>query len=198
MNLYQYVLNNPLALADDDGHEILYAPGLKNEQMVRDTVQAMLADPNTSSNLSGYAGPNNPNLTIQSGDLSAGDTRTVSPDGRTVTTTTIQGNTAPDIETTTTRYNDEAPVTTTTLNSTTITIDNRTSAGDLPGVMVHESVHAGDAKAAPAKFAADAKAERALPHDQRPQEQRANAAQKAYGPEIKKAMGQIVKDRKKE
>jgi hypothetical protein len=35
-------------------------------------------------------------------------------------------------------------------------------------------------------------------HDQRPQEQRANAAQKAYTKEIQKAVKQIEKDRKKE
>jgi hypothetical protein len=57
----------------------------------------------------------------------------------------------------------------------------------------------GEAQANPAKFAADAKAEKANPnHDQRPQEQRANAAQKAYTPEIKKEVKQIEKDRKKE
>jgi len=45
---------------------------------------------------------------------------------------------------------------------------------------------------------ADAKTEKSNPnHDSRPQEQRANAAQRAYGNEIKKAVQQIEKDRKK-
>jgi RHS repeat-associated protein len=198
LNLYSYVLNNPLILEDNDGHEILYAAGLKNEQEVRDTVQAILANPHTSGNLSGYVGPNSPNLTIQSGDLSGGDSRTVSPDGQTVTTTTVQGNTAPDIQSSTITDNNGVSTSETTLTGATITIDNRTSTGDLPGVMVHESVHAGEAKADPAKFSKDAKSEAGKPHDQRPQEERANAAQKAYGPDIKKAVKQIEKDRKKE
>jgi hypothetical protein len=63
--------------------------GLKNAQLVKDSVQAILADPHTSGNLSGYVGPNNPNLTIRSGDLSQQDTVTKNPDGS-VTKTTVQ------------------------------------------------------------------------------------------------------------
>jgi hypothetical protein len=77
-----------------------------------------------------------------------------------------------------------------------MTIDNRTSKSDTPGVIVHESVHGGEARANPAKFAKDAAAEKSLPHDQRPQEQRANAAQKAYGNEIKRAVKRIAKERR--
>ena len=203
LNLYSYVENNPLTLVDTDGHEIIYADNLKNAQVVKDSVQAILADPHTSANLSGYVGPNNPNLVIQSGDLSAGDTRTVNPDGS-VTTTTVQGNTVPDIQTTSFSSTDINGVTTTpgpetTLNGATMTIDDRTSKGDVPGVMVHESVHAGEAKENPAKFVKDQAAEKSNPnHDARPQEQRANAAQKAYGPEIKQAVKQIETSRKKE
>ena len=127
----------------------------------------------------------------------------MSPDGQTVTTTTVQGNTAPDIQTTSSSSTDIKGVTTTsgpetTLTGATITIDNRTSKGDTPGVMVHESVHAGEAKANPGQFSKDAAAEKSQPHDQRPQEQRANAAQKAYGPEIKKAVKDIGRDRRNE
>jgi hypothetical protein len=43
LNLYQYVLKNPLSQKDDDGHEIIYADGLKNSQLVRDSVTAVLA-----------------------------------------------------------------------------------------------------------------------------------------------------------
>jgi RHS repeat-associated protein len=198
LNLYGYVLNNPLSAADDDGHEIIYAADLKNAQKVKDSVQATLANPHTNGNLSGYVGPNNPNLTIQSGDLSSKDTKTTSPDGQTVTTTTVQGETEPGIQTSTSTVNGVTSAPVTTLTDATITIDNRTSKEDIPGVIVHEEVHAGEAKANPAQFSKDAKAEKSLPHDQRPQEQRANAAQKAYTPEIKKAVKQIEKDRKKE
>ena len=164
-------------------------------------MQAILADPHTSANLSGYVGPNNPNLIIQSGDLGPPTIETL-PNGQTVTTQ-VQAHTEPDIQTTTSSSTDLNGVTTTgepqtTLHGTTITIDNHTSAGDTSGVMVHESVHAGEAKANPAQFAKDAKAEKSTPHDARPQEQRANAAQKAYTKEIKQAVKQIEKDRKKE
>jgi hypothetical protein len=60
------------------------------------------------------------------------------------------------------------------LTGATITIDNKTSKGDTPGVVIHEGVHAGEALQNPAQFAADAKGENSTPHDQRPQEQRAN------------------------
>jgi len=201
LNLYSYVENNPLTLVDTDGHDIIYADNLKNAQVVKDTVQAILADPHTSGNLSGYVGKDNPNLVIQSGDLSGGDTRTVNPDGS-VTTTTILGNTQPDIQTTSgsSTFGDvtttSAPET--TLTGATITIDNRVGKGDVEGVMVHESVHAGEAKSNPGQFSKDAAAEKSMPHDQRPQEQRPNAAQQSYTKEIKQAVKQIEKDRKKD
>lgn len=142
LNLYSYVLNNPVTAFDNDGHEIIFAANAT--QAMRDSVQAILADPNTSSNLSGYVGPNNPNLTIQSGDLSSMDSSTLTPDGAPGASIT-QGVTAPDIVTTSGSSTDSNGVTTqdpavTTLQSATITIDSRTSAGDVPGVMVHETV----------------------------------------------------------
>jgi RHS repeat-associated protein len=203
LNLYSYVENNPETLVDTDGHEISYADNLRNAQVVKDTVKAMLNDPHTSGNLSGYVGKDNPNLIIKSGDLSGSDTRTVNPDGS-VTTTTILGDTRPDIQTTSGSSTDINGVTTaspteTTLTDATITIDYRVGKEDVEGVMVHEGVHAGEAKADPAKFSKDYEAEKSNPnHDARPQEQRANAAQKAYANEIKKAVKQIEKDRKKE
>jgi RHS repeat-associated protein len=195
LNLYQYVLNNPLSQKDDDGHEIIYADGLKNGQLVKDSVTAILANPNTRGYLSGYVGPNAPNLTIQSGDLGPPKVE-VLPNGQTLTTT-VQGNTAPDIQTATVISNG---VTTseTTLTAATITLDNKTSKGDTPGVMIHEAVHAGEAQQNPAKFVADAKAEKPTPHDQRPQEQRANSVRHANEKDINKAVKQIEKDRKKE
>ena len=193
LNLYGYVENNPTTFGDPDGHEIIYDPNLHNSQEVKDSVQAILADPHTSGNLSGYVGPNNPNLTIKSGDLSDEDTVTKNPDG-TVTKTTVQADTVPDIQKDTYSDNNGTPHSETNFYGATTTIDNRTSKGDLPGVMVHESVHAGEAEANPAQFAKDNAAEKPLPHDQRLQEQRANAAQKAYGNEIKKAVKQIQKE----
>jgi hypothetical protein len=65
-------------------------------------------------------------------------------------------------------------------------------------VLVHDSVHAGEALANPAQFNKDAKSEAGLPHDSRPQEQRANAVRKANERDINKAVKQIEKDRKKD
>ncbi len=59
LNLYGYVLNNPLSQRDDD-HEIVYADGLKNSRLVRGTVTAILANPNTGTYLSGYVGKDAP------------------------------------------------------------------------------------------------------------------------------------------
>lgn len=115
------------------------------------------------------------------------------PNGQTLTTT-VQGSTAPDIQTT--QMNNDPPQT--TLTGATITIDNKTSKGDTPGVMIHESVHAGEARQNPSKFAVDARTERSTPHDQRPQEQRANAVRHANERDINKAVRQIEKDRKKD
>lgn len=191
LNLYQYSLNNPLSLRDDDGHEIIYittGPGaLKNQQTVRDSVTAILANPNTKGYLNKFVGtaPGTPDLVIQNGDLSAGDSKTTAPDG-TPGTSTVMGNTDPNI---TTDGQSGGPI---------ITIDNRTTAGETPSVLTHESVHAGESQKNPAQFAEDSKAEAGLAHDKRPQEQRANAVQKAQGPAITKAVKQIEKQRKKE
>ena len=195
LNLYGYVVNNPLSLRDDDGHEILYDDGLKNAQVVKDSVQAILDDPNTSANLSGYVGKDNPNLLIQSGDLSKLDSSTHTPDG-TPGASITQGSTDVSGLQTTTYSDGESTIS----GSATMTIDNRTSKGDTPGVMVHEAVHAGEGRKNPSKFAKDAAAEKkAFPdnHNARPQEQRANAAEKAFSKEIKKAVKDMEKERKK-
>ena len=191
LNLYGYVLNNPLSQWDDNGHDIFYVTSgpsaLKNEQTVRNSVTALLANPNTSGYLQQFVGnaPGTPDLVIQNGDLSAGDSKTMAPDG-TPGTSTVQGNTDPNI---TTDGKSGGPI---------ITIHNRTTAAETPGVLTHEAVHAGESQKNPAQFAKDSKAEAGLAHDKRPQEQRANAVQKAQGPAIAKAVKQIEKQRKKE
>jgi RHS repeat-associated protein len=189
LNLYGYVLNNPMSRRDDDGHEIIYADGLKNSQVVKDTVTAILANRNTSSTLSGYVGKGNPDLYIFSGDLSKGDKQTTNADG-TVTTTRVLGNTDGGGQTT-----DGV----TTQGSAIITVDNRNTLDDLPHTLVHEAVHAGEARQDINKFVNDAKAEAANPnHDTRPQEERAIAADRAYSRQIAKEAKQIAKDRKKD
>jgi RHS repeat-associated protein len=194
LNLYQYVLNNPLVAADDDGHEIIFitsGPGaLKNEQTVRDSVTALLANPNTNGYLNQFVGnaPGTPDIVFMNGDLSAGDSKTFAPDG-TPGTSQVQGNTDPNI---TTDGKSGGPI---------ITIDNRTSKDDTPGVITHEIVHGGESQKNPAQFQKDSAAEqKASPncHDCRPQEKRAIAIQKKYGPAISKAVKQIEKERKKE
>lgn len=200
LNLYQYVNNNPLSLKDDDGHEIIYVTSgsgaLKNEQVVRDSVAAILANPKTSGYLSGYDGRSNPDLIIQSGDLSKLDSATHNPDG-TPGGSITKGATEP-VMSTGTAVQDGVEVQQTTFSGAIITMDNRTSAGDTPGVMTHEAVHAGETRANPTQFNKDSAAERSQPHDKRSQEQRANAVQKAQGPAITKAVKQMEKERKKE
>lgn len=198
LNLYQYVLNNPLSHLDDDGHEIIYMTtgpnALQNEQVVRDSVTAILANPNTAGNLSGYVGKGNPDLVIMNGDLSGLDSHTQNPDG-TPGASITKGATEPVMSTSTdANGNPTDPK----FSGAIITIDNRTSAGDTPSVMTHETTHAGDAIANPTKFVKDAAAEKNLPHDKRPQEQHANGVQNKYGPAITKTVKQMEKDRKKE
>jgi len=194
LNLYGYVLNNPLSQKDDDGHEIIYMTGLKNEQTVRDSVTAILANPNTSGYLSGYVGKGNPDLIIMSGDLSKLDNPTQAPDGSPGASIT-KGATEPVMSTST---DADGNKTDPQFSGAIITIDNRTSAGDTPSVMTHESVHAGEARANPTQFNKDSAAEKNAPHDKRPQEQRANGVQNKYGTAITKAVKQMEKDRKKE
>lgn len=71
-----------------------------------------------------------PDLVIQSGDLSDGDSKTFAPDG-TPGTSTVQGNTDPNI---TSDGKSGDPI---------ITIDNRTNKDDTLGVLTHEIVHGG-------------------------------------------------------
>jgi RHS repeat-associated protein len=190
LNKYAYVRNSPLRYVDPNGHEILYDDRLQNAQLVKDTVSAILANPNTSAYLSGYVGKENPNLVIMSGDLSNGDTRVTNADG-TTTTTKVMGNTDPGGQSV-----DGGPV---TQGEASITLDYRNTSKDVVHTMVHESEHAGEARKDIAKFTRDAKTESSNPnHDQRPQERRAIAADKKYSKQIARAVKQIEKRRKKE
>jgi RHS repeat-associated protein len=198
LNLYSYVLNNPLTAVDDDGHEIIYMTSgpnaLKNEQVVRDSVTAILANPNTAGQLSGYVGKDNPDLVIMSGDLSNLDSHTQNPDG-TPGSSITKGDFEPVMSTST---DANGKPTDSKFSGGIITIDNRTTADETPGVITHETVHGGDARANPSKFVKDAAAEKSLPHDKRPQEQHAIGVEKKFGPQITKAVKQIEKQRKKE
>jgi hypothetical protein len=115
--------------------------------------------------------------------LSKGDTKTA----------TEQGATDPSIQTT--KQDGQSD---TTLTSTKITIDNRTSSKDLPGVMVHETTHAGEARKDPAKFDKDREAEKGMPYDQRPQEQRAIQMSKTYSKEIAQQAKEIKTQREQQ
>ncbi|MGH9428021.1 MAG: hypothetical protein ACRD2L_17185, partial [Terriglobia bacterium] len=190
-NLYMYSRNNPLLFVDESGQEIKYAPNLKNANEVRDTVSAILANPDTAGELSGYVGPNNPDLTIQSSDLSAGDEQVKNPDG-TVTTTIVEGQFDPDIQTVT--FQGRAPET--DLVSATLTIDNRVGKSNLPKVLAHESKHAGDAKRDPAGHIQEVKREQGKPHDQRTNEQRAIKFSKQFSKAINQAAKRIRNERK--
>ncbi len=188
LNLYAYVGNNPLSLEDTDGHQFKYADGLQNEQRVRDTVQAILHNPNTSSYLSGYNGNDKPDLLIMSGDLSGKDTSVKNADG-TITTTKVLGETDAGAQS-----DGNGGI---MQGEASITLDDRNTPDSVVHTLVHESEHAGEANSNVAKFESDAKSEKSAPHDQRPQEQRAIAADKAYSKDILKAVKQIETTRAK-
>lgn len=196
LNLYSYVGNNPLSQLDDDGHEIIYADNLKNAQLVKDSVTAILANPSTSGYLSGYVGPNAPNLTIQSGDLSYLDSATQNPDG-TPGASITKGLLTPAIQSGD-EVRDGVASNVTKLTDAKMTIDNRDSKGDTPGTVVHESVHAGDALSNPAQYQKNGQDDKNLPHDSKRNEQHAMGVEKAKAGEITKAVKQIEKDRKKD
>ena len=199
LNLYTYVRNLPTVNVDPNGHDILYDSSLKNAADVKAVVSALLANPATSSQLSGYVGKDNPDLTIKSGDLNPNGPLVTHNDDGTTTTTRVDGNTSPDIQTAT--INGGPPET--QLNSATITVDNGVSGIDkLAEVMSHESDHAKQARTDPAGY----KNERAQnmkdfpnpqDHDKRSQEQRANAFAKAHAKDIAKQAKAIKKAQKK-
>ncbi|MBN1567287.1 MAG: RHS repeat-associated core domain-containing protein [Acidobacteria bacterium] len=185
-NLYAYTRNNPLMYVDQVGREIILAVGIRNHEEVSATVQAILADPNTRSELADYAGMDNPDLIIQSGDLSSLDRQILNSDG---TTTTIKagGSLVPDIKTTT--FGNEAPVT--TLVGATMTIDNRTSGNELSTVMTHEIKHAGDARRDPAGFLNEIRRESGKEHDLRTHEKRAIEFSIEHSQEIRRSARQF-------
>ena len=191
-NSYAYVSNNPMAFVDPDGRAIKYAAGLNNEQVVRDSVAAILDTPNTNSQLSGFVGPDAPDVTIRSNDLGA-PKETDLGGGRTLTTT-VKGNMTPHIQNT--KFSDGSKQT--LFTGATITISTRASKGETPGIMIHETFHLQEAQQDPVQFSQDRKNEAGTKHDDRPQEQRANDARNANLKQIKKRIKQIKKARKEE
>lgn len=179
-----------MKFVDDDGEEIKYAPGLKNAAEVRAIVQAILANPDTRPELAGYVGKENPDLSITSGDLSKWDT-TTSKNGI-VTTTEVYGQAEPHFSTGTGSVGPPETV----LTDATITIDSRVSKGGLPGVVLHESKHVGDARRDPAGHLAEVKRESGKKHDDRTHEQRAIQFSKQQSNAIKNQAKQILKRQK--
>jgi RHS repeat-associated protein len=164
-NLYAYTRNNPLKHVDPDGMAIILAEGIENHDEVSDTVSAILQNPDTRSELEGYAGNENPDLLISSGDLSSQDTRQTQ-NGTTITTT-VSGNFVPAIQTTTING-----IANSTLTGAAIVIDNRVSRNGVPGVLLEEVKHAGDARHDPAGFEKEVAAESKKEHDLRTTESR--------------------------
>jgi RHS repeat-associated protein len=63
LNLYSYVQNNPTTVGDPDGHELVVAPELQDQV---DELRAQ--SPSFNAELAAHEGPNNPNLTINTGN----------------------------------------------------------------------------------------------------------------------------------
>jgi RHS repeat-associated protein len=203
-NLYMYGRNNPTIFIDEDGDDIKYAPGLKNAEDVKAVVDAILANPNTSGTYSGYVGPNNPDLTITSGDLSGQDVTNANG-----SVTTHPAETEIDItpaSTSTSSFAGGTPTTTVTpakLNGAVMTIDNRTSPDQLPEVLLHEGTHVGDAKKDPGGYLKESKEQtqkypKPADHDKKSNEARANDFAKKYEKEIAKQAKELRKQRKEE
>jgi RHS repeat-associated protein len=181
LNLYSYVNNNPTTTRDPDGHELYVAPELQ------DWVNEMRTQsPSFEAELAAHDGPNNPNLTINTGNTPN------DPDGSPTT-----GNTSasigggPTLQTTVMDCNSGgcAPVSQSDgykYKGATVTV-NDSVKGDKDqsqDVLGHEVGHVHDARTNTDQYHKDSQTTRqskgktpgctANCHDKRPQEQRAN------------------------
>jgi RHS repeat-associated protein len=186
LNLYSYVLNNPLIIVDTDGHELIVAAELQA------TVTTMRRE-STSFNaeMSAYEGKNAPNLNISfahtandpSGEPSLGKTSVPLVPKLVVSSESSPDNISYDLPSNPT---------------TTIKIDPLISgdSGQVQDVLAHETGHANDARQNTNQYGHDAANTRATngktPHDKRPEEQRANA----FKDKVKQERKQYQKEHK--
>ena len=189
LNLYSYTLNNPLILVDTDGHELKVAAELQ------DTVATMRKEsPSFNGELSNYEGPGAPNLTIGFGNTPNDPSGTPS-----IGNTSSPLIATPDVVRDPTNPDDDGTSYSQPSNpTTTITISN-TIKGDADTVnntVKHEVGHANDARQNTNKFGHDSQRTKETkgktPHDDRPEEKRANA----FKDKVNKEMKQYEKEHK--
>ena len=153
---------------------------------------AILDDPETRSVLAGYVGPDNPDSTFQSKDLSGDDTFFKAPDNR-ITTYPKEGEFTPDIDKVTTGGESKY-----VLNGGTIEIDDRVTKGDqLTGVVLEESKHAGDARNYTAGYVNASERDKNKPYEDKVLEDRAKKFKKNHKNDIKRAADRIKADPEK-
>jgi len=176
LNLYSYVNNNPTTTRDPDGHELYVAPELQ------DWVNEMRTQSSSfSAELAAHEGPNNPDLTINTGSTpndpngspSTGNTSASIGGGPVVTC-------SPNCVPTDRPY---------TYKGATVTV-NDSVKGDKDksqDVLGHEVGHVHDARTNTDQYHKDNQTTQQTkgktPHDERPEEQRANQYKKRVNQE---------------
>ena len=167
LNLYAYALNNPLKLVDTDGHDLVVAAELQNT-----VTQLRQQSPSFNAELAAHEGPNSPNLTINTGKTPN------DPDGSPSigNTSAIIGG-GPVVDCSPNCVPVDKPY---TYNGATVTV-NDSVTGDksqTQDVLGHEVGHVHDARTNTDQYHKDSQHTKdtkgKTPHDDRPEEQRAN------------------------
>jgi hypothetical protein len=185
-NKYAYVRNNPLAFVDLAGEEITYASDA--QKIMLDQARAKSASLNSA--LAGFEGAGAPNLTFKYGDAGKDANNIDNAEG--VTNAPISPGQYDDAaiagEPTTEANTD--PAKTNLQGGATITIDDSVKGtGGEKDATIHEIGHANDARTNSKQYLYDSKRTKdsngATPHDQRPEEGRANKFKDKVNSEIK-------------
>ena len=180
LNLYSYTLNNPLILVDTDGHELIVAAELQA------TVSDLRRESTSfNSEMSAHEGPNAPNLTIGFGNT-PNDPSGVPSIGNTSVSLIANPEVAPseyvgDLDNGTfVPAGDGTSYSLPSNPTSTITISN-TIRGDSDTVrktVEHETGHEHDARTHTNRFGHDSQHTKETkgkqPHDDRPEEKKAN------------------------
>ncbi|MFN0279181.1 MAG: RHS repeat domain-containing protein [Pyrinomonadaceae bacterium] len=188
-NIYLYARNNPLKYVDISGEEIFYAtPEIK---AASDDLRLKSATYDNA--LKGFEGKDAPNLTLQFGDAGF-DANGVDKATGLASTSILPERTIEDGSNMDANDPNAVPTITTKpaeLKDATITIDNsiKDNAEKVAENLGHEVGHVDDARNNPKQYSADSnktKAEKGrTPHDERPQEKRANNFEKTVMKEKK-------------
>jgi len=167
LNLYAYALNNPLKLVDTDGHDLVVAAELQSV-----VTQLRQESPTFDAELSAHEGPNSPNLTINTGKTPN------DPDGSPSignTSAVIGG--GPVLDCSPNCVPVDKPY---TYNGATVTVSDSVTGdkSQTQDVLGHEVGHVHDARTNTDQYHKDSQntqqTKGKTPHDNRPEEQRAN------------------------